>query len=273
MRPPFDVCITSHPPRFPALLEVLRGLENQSLYPDRILVFLSANDLQQFDVASVSEIRNLSLFTCTDLGPGKKLLPRLAMGHDRPIIVLDDDLEYDLHLLRDLVDAHIKDPHLIVGSRAHRVTRLASGEVAAYPNWDWEIQDTRPDWDVFPTSGHGTLYPPGCFTLGVLDFPRYMRLSFHTDDLWYFFHSRIAGASSSRLRGVRPMVVREGTQETALWLTGNQTRNDVNLRRLIDVYGDPEKPRRVSCTERVKLLGQRVLLLSQVRKIDLSPIS
>jgi glycosyltransferase involved in cell wall biosynthesis len=267
MRPMFDVCITSHPPRFSALREVLRSLETQSLYPDRILVFLSASDLTQFELSSVSDIKNLLLFSCKDLGPGKKLLPRLTMGHDRPIIVLDDDLQYDSNLLRDLVDAHVANPELIIGSRVHRVVRTDSNEIAGYYHWDWEFQDAKPDWGIFPTSGHGTLYPPGCFAQSVFDFSKYSILSFHTDDLWYFFHSRIAGTKSFRLRGIRPEILLEGTQESALGRNGNQIRNDVNLRLLINTYGDPEKPRRISHRERVGLFAQKVLLRTQVRRI------
>lgn len=266
MRPMFDVCITSHPPRFSALREVLRNLETQSLYPDRIFVFLSASDLTQFELSSVSEVKNLLLFSCKDLGPGTKLLPRLTMGHDRPIIVLDDDLQYDSNLLQDLVDAHVANPELIIGSRAHRVVRTDSNEIAGYFRWDWEIEDTKPAWNIFTTSGHGTLYPPGCFAPSILDVSRYMRLSFHTDDLWYYFHARIARTKASRVSGVRPLLFLENTQHVAL-APGNKSRNDLNLKLLIENYGDPEKPRCISHMEKVGLLAQKVLLRTQVRRI------
>jgi hypothetical protein len=220
----------------------------------------------------VSDIKNLLLFSCKDLGPGKKLLPRLAMGHDRPIIVLDDDLQYDSNLLRDLVDAHTANPELIIGSRAHRVVRADSNEIAGYFSWDGEIEDTKPAWNIFTTSGAGTLYPPGCFAPSILDVSRYMRFSFHTDDLWYYFHARIAGTEASRIPGVRPLVYLDNTQDVALF-KGNQSRNDLNLKSLIENYGDPERPRQINRMERVGLLAQKALLLRQGHKLNLPPFS
>jgi hypothetical protein len=273
MRLKFDVSITSHPARFPALSHVLRSLKDQTLYPDRIFVFLSASDLKQFEFSAVSNIKNLSLFSCKDLGPGTKLLPRLAMGHDRPIIVIDDDLQYDSNLFQGLVEAHIASPELIVGSRAHRVVRTDSNEVADYLSWDREVEDIKPAWNIFTTSGHGTLYPPGCFAPSILDVSRFMRLSFHTDDLWYFFHARIAGTEASKLPGVRALLPLENTQQVALWRENVPYRNNLNLKLLIENYGDPERPRRINHMERVGLFAQRALLLRQVRELNLHPIS
>jgi protein O-GlcNAc transferase len=269
----FDVCITSYPGRFYSLVEVLKGLGKQSLYPNRVFVFLHSADVLEIDLTCLTGIPNLSLFLVPDFGPGTKLLPRLAMGHDRPIVVLDDDLVYDSNLLRDLVDAHKKTPNVVIGSRAHRVVRDVEMNIVSYREWDWECQDTNPSWDIFPTSGHGTLYPPGCFAPSVLDTSAYLLLSRHTDDLWYYFHTRIAGSENRRLPGVRPVEVIEGTQDTALWGTGNQQRNDINIRLLIQEYGDPESPRRISRMEKVQLLVQRVSLLSQVRRVRLSQTS
>lgn len=263
----FDVCITSYPKRFAALVQVLKSIESQSSYPHRIFLFLSHKDVRHVDLGSLGGIRNLQVFSSPDLGPGTKLLPRLAMGHDRPVVVLDDDLVYDHNLLRDLVSAHLKNPSQVIASRTHKVVRGENLRISGYYSWDWEWQGSEPSWEVFPTSGHGTLYPPGCFAPSVMDISNYSRLSFHTDDLWYFFQTRLAGSESRRLPGVRPEVLIQGTQETALGLNGNQQRNDENLRLLINAYGDPERPRQINHTERVGLLSQRVLLLSQVRKV------
>jgi hypothetical protein len=195
------------------------------------------------------------------------------MGHDRPIIVLDDDLVYDYNLLQDLLTSHEKFPNQIIASRTHRIVRDVEMSIVDYHNWDWESLDTNPAWDIFPTSGHGTLYPPGCFARSVLDIAAYSRLSWHTDDLWYYFHYRIAGNVSRRLPGIRPEDLLENTQDTALWRTGNQQRNDKNLKLLIEAYGDPEKPRKISRMEKMQILAQRALLLSQVRRVSLPPSS
>jgi protein O-GlcNAc transferase len=263
----FDVCITSYPKRFSALVQVLNNIEGQSTYPNRIFVFMSVKDLRKVGLDSIKGVRNLQVFSSPNLGPGTKLLPRLAMGHDRPLVVLDDDLVYDHNLLRDLVAAHLEYPRQVIASRAHKVVRQETLTISGYYSWGWEWQGSEPSWDIFPTSGHGTLYPPGCFAPSVMDVSNYSRLSFHTDDMWYYFHTRRAGGESLRLPGSRPEVMIQGTQETALGLTGNQQRNDENLKLLIEAYGDPEKPRPINRTERVQLLAQRVLLLSQVRKV------
>ena len=74
----------------------------------------------------------------------------------------------------------------------------------------------------------------------ALDENRYQDLAFHTDDLWWYFHARAKGTLIRRIPGERKLEFIENTQEEGLWNTGNKERNDINLRKLISYYGDPQ---------------------------------
>lgn len=262
----FNVSLTSHPARYHSLYQVLEALEKQSFTPDHIFLFIAAQDISHLDFARLASIPRLSVFATPDLGPGKKLLPYFALGIPSPVIVIDDDLEYDADLFRELFAIHIKNPEAIVASRAHKISRSPGGEVLGYYSWEMEIGDTSLGWQLFPTSGAGVLYPKSCFKSGFFDLTTLRSLSFFTDDLWYYFHARLAGRHQLRLAGQRPLVYIDGTQEVALW-RGNALRNEPNLAALIDVYGDPESSCKLSRRAQSRGLVQRVLLGLRVRKV------
>jgi hypothetical protein len=69
----------------------------------------------------------------------------------------------------------------------------------------------------------------------------YTKLSQNTDDLWWYFQARRNGTLVRRLAGFDALTFIEKTQEVGLWKTGNQERNEVNLKALIAQYGNPIK--------------------------------
>jgi len=69
-----------------------------------------------------------------------------------------------------------------------------------------------------------------------MDEESYKALSLHTDDLWWFVHSKRAGVITKRMAGYSKLEFIDGTQENGLWNTGNKDRNDPNLKSLLSKY-------------------------------------
>jgi hypothetical protein len=90
-----------------------------------------------------------------------------------------------------------------------------------------------------PTSGAGTLFPAGSLHEDAGNPELYRKLSFNTDDLWWYFQARRKGTLVRRLSGLDTLNFIDSTQEVGLWKNGNQDRNEVNLKALISEYGNP----------------------------------
>lgn len=238
----FEVSVTSHPARFNALAISLTVLKTQILQPQTINVFIADEDMAVLP-DSVKELENsgyITIVSCEDLGSGKKLIPALKTQRNLPIITIDDDLYYDNDLFLHLMINHYLYPKAIIAARVHRLVENDSGKVLPFSDWH-KIYDLSegPAKDLMPTTGAGTLFPPKAMHEDAADAALYSKLSFNTDDLWWFFQARRKGTLIRRLSGLDTLSYIESTQEVGLWNNGNQDQNEVNLKALLGQYGNP----------------------------------
>lgn len=233
------VALTSHGPRINFLEKALNGILKQRLVAKKVLLVLSESDLTLIpnSVRHLADSGQIEIKIAQDLGPGKKLLPILAENPGLPIITFDDDLIYETDLTLKLMIQHNLNPECIIANRVHKVKFLQDGRPAPYETWDknYSLGD-GPDLDFLATSGAGTLFEVKHFHPDVLDTDSYKDLSFFTDDLWWFIHSRRVGTKVKRLPGTSELNYIEGTQPEGLWQSGNKTRNDENLSKLWNKY-------------------------------------
>jgi hypothetical protein len=236
----YILSLTSHPARFDALALTIPELKNQILAPSEIVLNIAHSDMSQLpqsvrDSAARGEI---VINECSDLGPGKKLIPTLKMYPGVPVIAVDDDLVLSPDLTLQLMLEHHLYPEAIIASRVHKVTYAQDGSLEPFSAWE-KASDSLfgPSFDLMATSGAGTLFPAGALHSDALDEARYCELAFHTDDLWWFFQGRRNGTKVRRLPGHRPLEFIPETQEVGLWQTGNKDRNDVNFKKLAEDIG------------------------------------
>ena len=238
----FEVSVTSHPARFNALAISLTALKTQILQPQMIKLFIADADMAALPDA-IKELENsgyITIVSCEDLGSGKKLIPALKTQRNLPIITIDDDLYYENDLFLHLMINHYLYPKAIIAARVHRLVENDSGEVLPFSNWQ-KLYDLSegPAKDLMPTTGAGTLFPPKVMHEDAADTALYTKLSYNTDDLWWFFQARRKGTLIRRLSGLDLLNFIDSTQEVGLWNNGNQDRNEVNLKALLGQYGNP----------------------------------
>ncbi len=235
----YVISLTSHPLRFPTLSIALEQCLNQILIPKQVYLNIAESDISKLpdEVKKLESGGILKIITCEDLGPGKKLIPTLRYEESLPIIVLDDDLYFEADLTLKLMIQHHLSPKQIIASRVHKIVYGNDGKISPYSTWikNYSLSN-GPSEDLFPTSGAGTLYKKEFFHSDVLDLDSYKKFSFHTDDLWWYVQSKRIGTVSKRLPGYSKLEFIKGTQETGLWNTGNQDRNDSNLSSLLKKY-------------------------------------
>jgi hypothetical protein len=238
----FVVSVTSHAPRFNSLAEVLQGLKLQVLQPQSILLNIAHAEIAQLptQVTELAATGYITIVPTDDLGPAKKLIPTLISQKELPIIVIDDDLEFDPELFLHLMVQHYLYPKAIIASRVHQVTTNSKGELNTFDQWNKQyIESDGPAADLMPTSGAGTLYPIGSLHSDAADADLYRKLSEYTDDLWWYFQGRRNGTLIRRISGFSDLHFIEDTQDGGLWKNGNQERNEANLLNLVQEYGNP----------------------------------
>jgi len=235
----YVISLTSHPARFDTLDQSLKSLLEQRLIPRKIYLNIAEIDIVKLPVAIKSlELGGiLKINPCSDLGPGKKLIPTLKAEDSLPIIVVDDDLIFETDLTLKLMIQHHLSPNSVIASRVHKIEIEFDGKLSSYSKWrkNYALSD-GPASDLFATSGAGTLYKKEFFHKDVMDEATYKDLCFHTDDLWWYVQSKRVGVKTKRLPGFSVLNFIDGTQEDGLWRSGNQDRNDPNLKALLKKY-------------------------------------
>lgn len=231
----YVISLTSYPARFNTLDQVLKSLFEQRLLPKKIYLNIAEIDISKLPAAVKSlELGGiLKINACSDLGPGKKLIPTLKVEETLPIIVVDDDLLFETDLTLKLMIQHHLSPGSVIASRVHKIEFEPDGQLSSYSKWrkNYVLSD-GPASELFATSGAGTLYKKEFFHKDVMDEQTYKELSFHTDDLWWHVQSKRIGIKTKRLPGYSVLNFIDGTQEDGLWRSGNQDRNDPNLKAL-----------------------------------------
>lgn len=237
----YVLSLTSHPARFDALSQMLPTLKHQVLQPTRIFLNIAKSDVEALpqNIKDIVASGYVTLNETEDLGPGKKLIPTLKLEKKLPIIVIDDDLILSPDLTLKIMLQHHLYPSCIIASRVHLVTFDGNGKPEAFSKWEksYEYED-GPSSELMATSGAGTLFPAGSLHPDAEDIESFKELSFHTDDLWWYFQGRRQGTQVRRVPGFRALNFIPDSQEVGLWNTGNKNRNDENLEKLIKKYGD-----------------------------------
>ncbi len=185
----FIVSMTSYPPRFNSLLDFLMNLNEQTVYPEKLILNVAYEDMKflPVDLKSLQLAFPLEINATEDIGPAKKLIPTLIRFTGSTIVTIDDDIRYPPNLFRMLLDESAVNPNSIICSRAHEPS-FVDGFPSPYIAWKFEVEE-KGGRLYCPTSGAGVLFPPLSLHKEVCDIDRYRSLSFSTDDLWYWVHA------------------------------------------------------------------------------------
>lgn len=237
------ISLTSYPKRFNILPVAIQSLLNQSIMPDRIILWLYKDDYKSLP----SSIKDFESFGLQILLIDKiyksytKLLPTLINFPDSFIVTCDDDILYKPTLLEELVECYERIGG-IISQRAHIIQFNNKGKILPYTKW---IEKTPPknffeinSALVFPTTGGGTLYPPNCFYNGVLDINKALELCPNADDIWFFFMASLNNTKSSLIGGRHFISLNKNSKNT-LWELNRDGGNDRQLASLINEFGMP----------------------------------
>jgi hypothetical protein len=158
----------------------------------------------------------------TDLGPATKLLPCLQLfaNQDTKIIVLDDDLIYQKHLISNLLKHEQLDPFAAVG--------VAGTVVFGTKRKEYRATNKITLVDVL--LGHqGYLVKPQFFPKAVFEYPNNLPEAFFEDDVWFSGHLERMGIRRMLIpakRSLRNIITR---QNETLALCRNENKGKGNF--------------------------------------------
>lgn len=129
----FIISLTSIPPRFAFLHETLKSLLEQSVMPDRVVLYLSRNYRRFGPLTQVPMLPSgVDLVVVDeDYGPATKVLPALKEYRDSDvkIIFCDDDKVYDPDWASRLLEASEEKPHCCIVEEGGDVFNYSSYDV------------------------------------------------------------------------------------------------------------------------------------------------
>lgn len=244
---PLIVSLTSFSKRINQVHLTIESLFQQSLKPDRIILWLSEEDFGAEDIPEILRAqskRGLEVRLCAkDLGPYTKFYYSLLEFPEALILTVDDDVLYPPDMIDQLYRAYLKEPSAIHCHRAHLMKRNDNSGLCPYNEWDFCVSSVGPDNCVFPTGVGGVLYFPGCFDKEVLNKDAFLKLAPKADDVWLKAMSLKKGTMSKIVPDDREWEQRflfiEGSQKVGLKygnMKGNSTGNDEKIAAVFDAY-------------------------------------
>lgn len=242
------VSLTSFPAAIEYATKAIKSILRGSVLPDRLVLYLT---LDQFkDCGIPEELRKMEkehdIFEIrdypTDIRSYRKLLPALRDFPEDIIVTIDDDVDYDKDMLKDLLEMHRQYPEAILANRAKVVDPSKPYRKWKKLRWyDFINEKIKIDPRTIQTGVGGVLYPPHSLNPEMLDENLFMKLAPTTDDIWFW------AAAISNGRIVMPMPFgkhnkpkevgkpRELSLKTVNF-KGGSNRNDDAVKAIIGLY-------------------------------------
>lgn len=250
------VSFTSYGRRIETVPLMLERIFNQTVKPDRIILYLSKVNFPQMEKELpeyLLDMRSLGLeirWCDGDIKSYKKIIPALNEFPNDIIITLDDDLYYDLDLIERLYDNHKKNPEAIIAMRTHKIAFSDDGNILPYNKWvkQYSESDMLPHSDLMATTGAGTLFPPHILPEETFNMDNMLSLCPTADDVWLMFMAALNHVPVVPPEKLRKLQYIDGTQEERLWDL-NIKENDFQIQKMLEIYNNYNKGKKTLVEE------------------------
>ena len=243
---PIIVSLTSYEERFDDLELSLYSILNQTLMPDRIILYLSDEykDMSELPYTITKYIKNgLEIKFVKDIGSYTKIIYALKENPNSIIVTADDDIVYPKDWLEKLYHSYISHPEDIHAHRAHRVG-VNDGKIISYEKWDKHVKEESARFDNFLTGAGGVLYPPKCFIPEVFRDDIFIKKAPSADDIWLWVMALISGRKIRVVKNhIKTLTCTDILgqlglkKKRTLYSTNKKGRNDRQLEELMKYYG------------------------------------
>jgi hypothetical protein len=238
------VSLTSIPSRINAVPFVVDALLNQTMRPDKIILYLNAEEFTgiQFPPALLLQQQlGLEIIYCDNLKPHKKYFYSMQSYPEDIVITVDDDLEYDVDLLEKLYKSYLLHPRAVSAMRARLITFDENKALNIYSQWplindrNWVGKEVM---SLLSTTGAGTLFPPHCLHMETFNKTNLQETCLDADDLWLKVMEVLQGTPVVLVTHEFKLVTLEGTQEKTLFMLNQQGNNDKQMDKILTIYNN-----------------------------------
>lgn len=241
---PVIVSLTSYEDRFADLSKTIYSLLNQTLRPDRIILWLDerGDDLTTLPYEITRFIKNgLEIRFVKDIGPYTKVVYAFKEFYESIIVTADDDIYYPKNWLKYLYLSYVSNQDDIHCHRAHRVG-LKYGKILPYENWGKQVEEESARYDNFLTGAGGVLYPPKCFSNEVLREDVFLEYAPSADDIWLWVMALVHGKKIRVVKNhyktlISTNLFRQIFGKT-LYSVNKDGQNDIQLNNLMKFYSN-----------------------------------
>ena len=190
------VSLTSFPARIDTVGFAIKSLFNQTVKPDRIILWLATEQFENSELPELLEKlkeKGLEIRFCEDLKSHKKY--HYALKEQRPdelIITYDDDIIYPENSIELLYKTHIKFPNCIICNYSGQCLQ-ENGVFLPYKTWKTfsSVGVQKPTMQVFPFTGGGVLYPFESVNREAFNIDTMKKIALTADDLWMRYMSAL----------------------------------------------------------------------------------
>ena len=188
---------TSFPARIKEVWQVVESLKNQSVLPEKIILWLSKDQFPTRGSIPESlwkeedhlfEIRLVD----GDIRSHKKYYYVMQEYPDKTFVTCDDDVYYHPDTLKNLVETSRLFPGCIIANTTRVITCDSSGEILPYNQWKSVHRAFTYD-NLIQIGVGGVLYPPGCLHELTLRKDLFFTLTPMADDIWLNCMARLKG--------------------------------------------------------------------------------
>ena len=193
--PQLIVSLTSFPARIPTIDKTINTLLNQTIKPDRLILWLAEEQFPNKEGDLTQELLNLKekgleIRWCEDLRSYKKLVPALREFPEDIIVTADDDLYYQQDWLESLYNEYLQNPNYIYIRRACRI-KLKNNVFSVNPSY--AKSDFKPTFLNQLLGGAGALYPPHSLHEDIFNVEQIKTLIPTHDDIYFWIMAVLKG--------------------------------------------------------------------------------
>ncbi len=235
------VSLTTYPKRFNVVYLTIESLMNQTVNPDKIILWLAKDELSEGKVPQkILKLKSRGLdirIVNENLKSYKKLVYTISEFPTSDIITCDDDVIYPKFFIEGLYNKFKEFPNNIIAYRCALMKKIDNNKLESYLKWDIP-GNNKPSFNLFPTGVGGILYPSNSLHNKVLDKELFLKLSPLGDDIWF--------KAMALLNNKKTVMVNEksiefpsiqGSQDDALWhINVSENKNDEQLKNVFDYF-------------------------------------
>lgn len=201
---PVLVSFTSIPSRLKILHIVVRSILNQSVLPEKIILWLHS-DLEGNLPERLTKLmgNRFEIYYSNQTSSHRKLVLTMEKFPNKTIVTCDDDVIYHPKWLELLYKDHQNYPDSISANQVRYIRYDLHGNPLPYKQWTPDKDEPFNPKAVLPIGVAGVLYPVDSLSKITTNKDLYLKLTPSADDLWFKAMS-LLNDTRSKLSDFRP---------------------------------------------------------------------